>query len=174
VDSATPAGSGLGFAGTISAFPSDRPSLWSGSGPTNATAQITPAPFGFPTQPTLAFLGYGVNDAGDMINPAAYGNAIERKIIAVRRGVPNANIALINFSYPDLHNSDNNLAGNGVRYHTWKRVVAGLAATYNCAYVDIDSKWGGTPVGQGFQQSGDVHPNQAGYADIAKVIAGII
>jgi lysophospholipase L1-like esterase len=174
VDSATPAGANLGFAGTFSAFPSDRPSLWSGSGPTNATAQITPAPFGFPTQPSLAFIGYGINDAANFISPDAYGDALERKIIACRRGVANCSIGLIAFSYPDVHNSDNNLAGNGQRYNRWKRVMADLAASYNCAYIDIDNKWGGTPVGQGFQVSGNVHPTAAGSVDIANVIAQII
>ena len=135
---------------------------------------ITPTPFGFPTQPTLAFIGYGINDCATYVSPDAYGDAIERKIIAIRRGVANANIGLIAMSYPDVHNSDNDLAGNGGRYVRWKRVLAGLAAAYNCAYIDIDAKWGGTPVGQGFQVSGNVHPTQAGSADIAAVVGGII
>lgn len=174
VDSATVAGTNASYSGTFTAFPNDRPSLWSGSGPTNATAQITPAPFGFPTQPTLAFIGYGINDCATYTSPGAYGDAVERKIIAVRRGVPNANIGLVAFSYPDVHNSDNNLAGNGGRYNRWKQVLSGLAAAHSCAFVDIDAKWGGAPVGQGFQVSGNVHPTTTGSADIAAVIAGII
>lgn len=174
VDAACAAGSGAGYAGTLSSFPNDKIALWSGSGPTNATAQITPAPFGFPTQPTLAFVGFGINDAACFISPAAYGDAIERRIIALRRGVADCNICLIAFSYPDVHNSDNDLPGDGQRYNRYKRVLADLAAAYSCAYVDIDSKWGGTPVGQGFMQSGNVHPTAAGHIDIATVIAGII
>jgi GDSL-like lipase/acylhydrolase family protein len=175
VDSATAAGTSFGYAGTATAFPGFRPELWSGSGPANTSpAQITPVPFGFPTQPALAFIGYGINDCANYINPAAYGDAIQRKIIAVRRGVPAANVCLIAFCYPDPLNSDNNLPGNGVHYSRWKQPLAALAATYGCAYVDIDAKWGATPVAQGFQQSGNVHPTQAGSADIANVIAGIL
>jgi lysophospholipase L1-like esterase len=174
VDAACAAGSGAGYAGTLSTFPNDKIALWSGSGPTNATAQITPAPFGFPTQPALAFIGFGINDAACFIAPGAYGDAIERRIIALRRGVANANIALVAMSYPDVHNSDNNLPGDGQRYVRYKNVLAELATAYSCAYVDIDAKWGGTPVGQGFQVSGNVHPTAAGHADIASLIAGII
>lgn len=174
VDAATPAGTNLGYAATVTSFPSDKASLWSGSGPANGTAQITPTPFGFPTQPSLAFLAYGINDAANYISPEAYGDALERKIIAYRRGVSGCNVCLIAFSYPDPHNSDNNLSGNGNRYNRWKRVMAAVAESYNCAYVDIDAKWGGTPVAQGFQVSGNVHPTKAGSADIANTIASII
>lgn len=174
VDAAGPAGANLGYSGTVTAAPNDRPSLWSGSGPATGTAQITPAPFGFPTQASLNFLAYGINDAANYISPGAYGDALQRKIIAYRRGVANANVCLIAFSYPDPHNSDNNLAGNGNRYVRWKRVMAEVASDYNCAFVDIDAKWGGTPVAQGFQQSGNVHPTQAGSADIAATIMGIV
>ena len=174
VDSATPAGANAGYSGTLTAFPNDRAALWSGYGPTNATAQITPTPFGFPTQPTLAFIGYGVNDCACWVSPDAYSEAVERKIIAVRRGVANANIALVAFCYPDVNNSDNDVAGNGKHYSRWKRATADLAASYNCAFIDIDSKWGGTPVGQGFMSSGNIHPNAAGHIDIATSIAGIL
>jgi hypothetical protein len=176
IDSATQAGSSVSFAASLSAFPNDRPALWSGYGPVNSAdgAQITPTPFGFPTAPTLAFVGYGINDCGDWINPDAYSDAIYRKIIAVRRGVPSANIALVAFSNPDLHNSDNDLSGNGNHYNRYKRVLADLAASYNCAYIDIDTKWGGYPVTQGFQESGNVHPTYAGATDIATLIAGIL
>ena len=175
VDSATTSGSNAGGSGTQTAAPTFRPELWSGFGPANTSpAQITPTPFGFPTQPTLAFIGYGINDCANYINPAAYGDATQRKIIAVRRGVPNANICLVAFSYPDSVNSDNALAGNGVHYSRYKQVLADLANNYNCAYVDIDAKWGGNPVAQGLQVSGNVHPTATGHQDIANVIAGIL
>jgi len=173
VDSAAPSGANVAYSG-LNTFPDDRPALWSGYGPTDASAQITPTPFGFPAQPTLAFICYGINDAACSINPEATRDAIWRKIIAIRRGVPNANIGIVAMCYPDIHNSDNALNGNGDHYARWKKVLQTLAADYDCAYIDIDAKWGGTPVGQGFMTSGNVHPTSAGHADIASVIAGII
>jgi hypothetical protein len=174
VDSATGATGNGSYAATLSAFPTDRPSLWSGYGPTSGAAQITPTPFGFPTQPTLAFIGYGINDTACGISPDMYAEAIQRKIIAFRRGTAYCNIALVAFAYPDPYNSDNDLAGRGNEYHRYKRVLSALATAYDCAYVDIDAKWGGYPVTQGFMQSGNVHPTYAGATDIATLIEGIL
>jgi hypothetical protein len=174
VDAATPAGVGIGYANQASAFPADRISLWSGAGQTTGTVQITPVPFGFPTQPSLAFIGWGINDAATWINPQSFADALERRIIAIRRGVPNANIVIVAHAYPDNRNSDNNLAGNGGHWGRYKAVMAALAASYSCAYVDIDSRWYGNPVAQGFMVSGDVHPTNAGNLNIAQIISEMI
>ncbi len=156
---------------TLTSFPYDKCALWSGLN----TSYVTPTPFGFPVAPHLAIIAWGVNDCFGGLDPNNFETALHRQIASLRRGVPNCNIIMLAPSMPDDgFYSDNVLGGVGYRWNLYKDRIESAANIYNCAYIDIDAKWGSTPVGQGFMQSGNVHPLAAGYADMASVIGGII
>lgn len=173
VDTASPAGTSLGYAGTLNTYVSDRIAPWSGAGPEGGTAQISPVPFGFPMQPSLAFVSFGINDCANGISPAAYTAALYRYIQALKRGTPKANIAIVALCNPDPYYTDNNIASNAYRYVLWKQAMAETAAAYSCAYVDIDTLFGATPVASGYMVSGNVHPTTAGHLLIAQTVQAI-
>ena len=66
------------------------------------------------------------------------------------------------------------LFGNPHSWHLYLAAMKDVAATYGCAFVDIHAKWGETGVAQGFQTASQPHPNDAGHADIAAVLEGIL
>jgi len=51
--------------------------------------------------------------------------------------------------------------------------MAETAAAYSCAYVDIDTLFGATPVASGYMVSGNVHPTTAGHLLIAQTVQAI-
>ena len=131
--------------------------------------------FGFPTQPSLAICEYGINDLGTSVAPATFLADLVRVVQAFRRGRQNCSIILIGNSCPDGVNSDvTSSFPNATTWYEFLAVMAQVAQTYNCAFVNIHAKWGETGVAQGFQTALQPHPNDAGHADIAKVLNAII
>lgn len=172
VDLATAAGGNTG-AGSVFSSPPDKISLWQGQSP-GGSSPTTPTGFGFPTQPSLAIINLAVNDTSLGSGYMAYQSALVRMVRALRRGQNNCSIAFLCNNFPDDINSDNPVAGRGQLYPTYKNIMRQVADMYNCAFVDIDSKWGEYGLTDGFQTSGNLHPTDAGYADIATVLEGIL
>jgi hypothetical protein len=136
----------------------------------------TPVGFGFPTQPALAIIQLGINDCQAFnLGPDLFARGLARLIGALRRGYANCSIVILASSFPDAVSSDVN--SGLLNPLTWPLYLAAMAQTaiaYNCAFVDLHAKWGGLGFGSGFQASNDLHPTDAGHADIANVLQGII
>jgi hypothetical protein len=172
--------SGIGFASTavygqtqddawgqLHGGPADKPSYLQGKGAA-ATG------FGFPSQPSLAMLEYGINDCGNGVTVASFTDTLRRLIQALRRGQSRCSILLLGNCNPDAVNGDLT-AGNFANSANWVQYLAAMqqtAAYFNCAFVNMHARWGETPLGQGFVNAGGAHPNNAGHADIASVLAG--
>lgn len=169
VDLVTQAGSGYGAGGSAS-FPNDKILLMQG-----ITAAGAATGFGFPTAPDLAFLAYGINDCDLGAPPKLFALSLRRQILAMRRAKPNCSIVVMAMSRPDGGtSSDNNAGGRGYDYQSYKRLMADIAISYGCAYIDIDGRWGPNGVALGFQNNGDIHPLDAGHADIATLVGTLI
>jgi hypothetical protein len=179
VDLATPIGATTGFGGTFPSFPQDKISLWSGV-TTPTTRQISPSPFGFPMQPSAVVVSYGINDCGSGINPQQFDMVLRRLIASLRRGATNCNIIIQAVSNPDPYVTDNNnaaeqpLAERPFAWPLYKDLLQATADTYGCAYIDVDARWGSTPVADGMMVNENVHPTSAGYADMASYLLAIL
>lgn len=136
---------------------------------------VSPTGFGFPTQPDLAFIGFGINDCTASQTITSYNNIIRRFIQALRRGKENCSIILFGPSFPDNVNSDvTSGSTNSANWHNYLMAMFEMAAAYNCAFVNIHAKWGEYGYTNGFQAVNNLHPLDAGHADIASVINTII
>lgn len=162
VNLATPVGAATGSSG-VGSWPTDKIGLHSGS-----------AVAGFPTQPALAVIELSVNDATYGMNVESYRYAIGRLIQSLRKGYLNCSIVFVLPSYPYNQYADSNIGGRPYHHLRIKATVEAMAAQFCCAVVDIDTKWGETPFGQGFLTNNDIHPTDAGHADIAAVLATIV
>jgi hypothetical protein len=138
--------------------------------------------FGFPLGADLAIVQFSINDcvqAGNSTNYAAdsYTRAMVRIIQAMRRANPNCSVVIVVASYPDPYTSDTMLPAinTGSNYYSQFVIAAyGVAQMLQCALVNIHGKWGETSNAQNFIYQNDVHPTQAGHADIAASILSIL
>lgn len=172
VDLATKVGYNTGAGGNLS-MPEDKISLWQGTrwapvGP------ITPTGFGFPTQPDLAVISYGINEVNTGASLLAFRQALVRLVSALRRGKSGCSIIFMAKAFPSDVNSDAGVGGGFMVYPKFKEEMAALARTYNAAFVDIDSRWGLTPVADGRMSFNNIHPTDTGYMDIFSVIGGLL
>lgn len=166
---------GAAGAGATSSFPVDKIALWQGMTPGGPGGAATG--FGFPTQPALAIIEPFLNDCLYGSHPALARATLVRLVRALRRGYSNCSILMLLPSLPDGVYSDNTVSGftsRGTFYGDYKAVARQVADHYQCAYVDIDAKWGPRSLALGFQASADLHPNDAGMADIATVLSALI
>lgn len=162
------------FVGSTTWATEDRITFWSGVNPQSLPYGSTYT-FGFPMQPHLAFISYGVNDCTNLRTPASFKRINERFIQALRLGQSNCSIVFVINCMPDTSVSDvTSGVTNGKYWNNYITVMRELAVQYSCAFVNINSKWGLTPFGQGFMNNNDVHPKDDGHADIANLINSII
>ena len=152
-------------------LPADRIRLYKGVSPQSDAGAGNS--FGFPLNPHLVILGLHINDWVNNKGWDLESTTLSRFIRALQAG-PNApSIAFAIKCMPDGNTSDcaypwhNNI-------DLYKRPMYILAAQYGCAVVDIDKKWGATPVAKGFLPAADLHPLAAGHSDIAAVLASIL
>lgn len=155
--------------GNTSSQPSDMCRQWQGFGAATTG-------FGFPTQPQLAIIEFGINDAAGLYGVQSYRRTLERLVNALRRGSPNCSIAMMAGSDPDGINSDvtSGFFGQPRNYGLYTGAMRECADTMKCAFVDVSSKWGQTGVAQGFQAANNPHPTNAGHADIAALFASML
>ena len=132
--------------------------------------------FGFPTQPHLAIIEFGINDCTNQISIGTFQGILRRFILSLRRGQPNASIIILAPSFPDNVYSDVT-SGSSQYVSNWDFFLMAMyqmAQAYNCAFVNIDQKWGGYGYTKGFQLVNNLHPTDAGHADIANVLNAIV
>jgi len=152
----------------------DRISLFSGVNP-QAIPPNTTYTFGFPTQPHLAVIAFGINDCSNSISTTTFSTILQRFITALRNGRSNCSIILVGSCMPNTSHSDV-LSGvsNGSNWQNYIDKMKTLAQTNNCAFVNISERWGETPAGKQFMHTNNVHPYEVGHADIAGVLQRII
>jgi lysophospholipase L1-like esterase len=143
--------------------------------------------FGFPTQPNLTIIALGINDCNNARSETDFRNGLQRFIQATRRGNPNSSILLVSCYYPFNNQSglsaysgfaysDDNNSGfaNGDGWNAFKTAMARVARAYSCGFVDLEQRWGATPVAKGFLPNNDIHPTDAGHQDMANAILAVI
>ena len=132
--------------------------------------------FGFPMQPHLLIFELGLNDCNGANSVADFGTAIRRMVQACRKGRSNASIIFHIVCNPDSNISDNtsNLFAPG-NWPNYTQVMNQYAQLYNCAILNTHAKWGEYPNTLGFlTNAANAHPTDAGHADIASTLLGIL
>jgi lysophospholipase L1-like esterase len=143
--------------------------------------------FGFPTQPNLTVIALGINDCNNARSETDFRNGLQRFIQATRRGNASSSILLVSCYYPFNNQSgganysgfaysDDNNSGfaNGDGWNAFKTAMARVARAYSCGFVDLEQRWGATPVAKGFLPTNDIHPTDAGHQDMANAILAVI
>jgi len=135
------------------------------------------APFGIPTGAALTILAMGINDcAAGAVGPEQYYQTYSRVIQAIRRRDQAASILLLAPSLPNVSFSDmtSGSFGNPGDWPVYVNANQRLARDWNCAFFNVNAKWGTTSVAQGFHAGVDGHPTNAGHVDIGTTILGVL
>lgn len=151
--------------------PADKILLWQGSTDGGNTTG-----FGFPTQPALAVLAFGVNDCKNAVTIAAYQDVYRRFIQSFRRGCSDASVLLIANCNPDPNSNDSPVQfANAANYHTFLMAMYQMAQAYRCGFINFHTKWGQTPYSAGLTGNNTFpHPTDAGYRDMAETILEVL
>ena len=168
----------------LSGSPQDQIRLWSGVNPLGDGTALLAANLtaGFPTQPHLAIVEFGLNDTSGAKNPDDYLTVLERYTRAFRAGVANASVLFVIAFAPDTFTSDVGSGGStfiprssaAFTYARYVGQIYDLARLYNCAVVSFPAKWGSLPFNAGLMPASGPHPTDAGYADMATEILSVI
>lgn len=153
-------------------FPHDRCNLL--QGPTGADDDSIG--FGAPVQPHLAIIALGINDCQVHIGYHSFEKTLIRMCQALRRGVPNCSILFVGMYNPDPVNSDQT-SGLFTDSQNWPLYLAAMdrvARAFTAGFVNVHSKWAPNGVSLGFTASSNAHPTDAGHADIATLIGGLL
>lgn len=155
-------------------WPTDPPK-YVGMGISPQSSSGTAPGFGFPLQPHLAIIAIGCNDLIDKTD-TQFVKGLESMILALRRGRADVSIILVVQPVPSLTYSDVNVGSPFVLWASWGQFVQrmyALARQYNCALVDLQQKWGVTPGAAGYMTN-SIHWNDAGHADLATILTGLL
>ncbi len=169
---------------TISTFPPDRIALYQGYQGTTASPSALTG-LGFPTQPDLAIVALGVNDAGQSVASSDFQTALRRLVWSLRYGKNDAcSIILVAMWAPDgdyassvvITNMDyTSTAKYYTAYRDIRKVMLECAQENNCAFVDVYSAFGRQPIANGWVTStSDLHPTPAGHLKIADLLGSIV
>lgn len=129
--------------------------------------------FGFPSQPHLAILAFGVNDAQVSVNEATFKQDISRYIQAFRRGRDDCSILIIASDYPtQSHDVTPSVAINS--WPSYVVLLESVAASYGCGFASVVGRWSARSFAKGFTTATNQHPIDAGHADIAELVGSAI
>lgn len=162
--------------------PADRLALYQGyQGTTASPASLTG--LGFPAQPDLAIIAFGVNDAIQSVSKADFKNALLRLVWSLRFGKSDAcSIVIVAMWCSDgtaasstaVTNTDFGSAGT-TAYRDLKQAMLEVAQTNNCAFVDVHGLFGRKPVTNVWVTStSDIHPTPVGHLKIANILSAIV
>ena len=170
---------------TTAGQPPDKRALYQGYlGTTAAPTALTG--LGFPTQPDLAIVALGLNDAYNASPPTrtVFRDNLQYLLQSLRFGKGGAcSVMLVANWGPDglpasatqVQNTDFVGADRVPVYHDFRAAMAELAQTCCCAYVDVYSALGANPVTNGWiRGADDTHPTDAGHAKMAALIGGLL
>jgi lysophospholipase L1-like esterase len=164
------------------AAPIDRVALYQGfTGPVG-TPTATKG-FGFPSQPDLAIIALGINDASQSVARGTYRDGLDRLIWSLRYGKSDAcSIAILGVWGPDgtigtsttVTNQDQT-ANSWTAYRDLRAAMIEVAQAEECAYIDVHGAFGRFPVTNGWiDNATDVHPTVAGHLKIANLLNALV
>lgn len=171
----------------LDTLPPDKTIWWQGNsnphpGPFN-TGNFTP-----PMAPHCAIIEIGANDGGGLggfsttdglyqgYGPTGFRYGLQRLIDALRKGQPGCSIMLVVPAVPNTFSSDYtyDTTDNPINIAYYTEITQEIAQFNNCAVLNLQNKWGQSPVSLGFMTATDFHPTDAGHADIASAILDVI
>ena len=163
-------------------FPPDRLALYQGyQGTTAAPTSLTG--LGFPAQPDLAIIEFGINDANQSVARGTFRDALDRLVWTLRYGKNDACSIMIVAAYTadgtiassiSVANQDYT-AGQITAYRDLCAAMYEVAQVQGCAYVDVHGSFGRKPVTNGWVTSvSDIHPTVTGYAKMANLVSSIL
>lgn len=163
-------------------FPPDRLALYQGYTGTTAAPTALKG-LGFPAQPDLALIAFGINDATQGSSKANFRDTLDRLVYSLRYGKNDACSVVI----VPMYMNDGNLAAATVvansdytasattAYRDLRDAMQEVAINEGCAFVDVHNLFGRAPFTNGWSTSvSDVHPTPAGHAKIANLLASIL
>lgn len=163
-------------------FPPGRLALYQGYQGTTA-APTALSGLGFPTQPDLALLTLGVNDANQGVTRAQFRDALDGLVWSLRFGKNDACSIVIMAPWTTdgvlttaTTVADQDYTLNvAYNYRDIQAAMVEVAQVHGCAYVDIHSAFGRQPVANGWiHNASDIHPTPAGYLKMANLINSIL
>lgn len=175
------AGSTTALADT-SQFPVDRLAMYQGFTGTVASPTALSG-FGFPAQPDLAIIAFGVNDAYQSVSRANFRDALDRLVWSIRYGKADAaSIVLVAMWGPDGTAASSTVVTNtdytstmATPYRDIRAAMLEVAQNEQCAFVDVHGAFGRKAVTNGWITStSNIHPTPAGHTKIANLLGSIL
>jgi hypothetical protein len=158
---------------TGTTYPADRMRLHMGVSPQSDAG--TGKAWGFPHGPSLLILGLGINDCNSSDPNINLEQFYNRLIHAVRALSPNCSILIWVPHYPYSVTSDSSTGyANQEAYRQYQNEMYNVANYWGAAIVNNNWKWGETPFAQGLLPATDIHPKDAGHADIANTLLSVL
>lgn len=163
-------------------LPPDRLALHQGYQGTSASPTALKG-FGFPAQPDLAIVAFGINDAVNAGSATTFRDALRRLCQVLRYGKSDAcSILICGMYWGDGSavgaSSVNSSDWTGTQYpalEDFYEVMRRVAREYNCGYVTVHTMLGRTPVANGWTTSAtDGHPTDAGHSKIATLLEPLL
>jgi hypothetical protein len=131
---------------------------------------------GFPVQPSLIFVMFGINDHPNH-SPARIMHGWGQMIKALRYGKKNASIFLLSYPYPDTNYTGmvTSFGTAGSTYDNYVEAYRWLAERHGCAHLDLSTKWGGSAFADGmFTSNTDPHPSVLAHNDVANTVIPLV
>lgn len=163
-------------------FPEDRMGLYQGYQGTS-TSPTSLSGYGFPAQPDLALVSFGINDAINSASVTTFHDSLRRLVQVLRYGKGDACSILI----CGMYWGDGTAVGStAVNSSDWTGTPYGglqslyeamrqIAREYLCGYVSLHTLMGRTPATNGWTTSAtDGHPTDTGHAKIATLLESIL
>lgn len=118
----------------------------------------------------LAVISLGVNDWGQGVPLATYQTNMQNIVTYLQTNFPGISILILDEGNVDTTRYSN---VNGNTQDDFRAIEKKIALTYGCGYLSIGERWGSfTNANNNLQvmNSDGLHPNDAGYIDIAQMI----
>lgn len=164
-----------------SSDPPDRLALYQGYTGTTASPSALSG-FGFPAQPDLAIISFGVNDSYNGTTRTQMRDSLDRLVWSLRYGKNDAcSIIICAMWAPDGTGAtsttitDNDYGGGAYPYRDLRAAMIEVAQAEGCAYVDVHGMMGRFGVTNGWITStSNLHPTNAGHTKIANLLSAIM
>jgi len=121
-------------------------------------------------QVQLAIISLGLNDWGQSISTSTYQTNLQNIVSYLQAHFSGISILILDQGNADTSRYTN---GNGNTQADFRAIEKKVANTYGCAYLSIGERWGTFPNANTNLQvmnPDGLHPNDAGYIDIAQMI----
>lgn len=152
-------------------YPANKAVLWQGN--TALAAPYNAGNLGPPTQPHVAIIELGLNDANTQLSTAPTGGlyrfqrGLQRLCAAFRRGYADCSIVIVAAPSPDKDSSDlvltTNFYGSDGTWPYYVETMAKVAHEFGALFVNLHAAVGETPVADLKYGGTSIHPNQAGH-----------